>query len=143
MNPTGPALIPAADRRITVTAGHTPTTHIHDPESAYFRYYWLPELGSLSILSFMFLNGWLANDDATITVDYDEFARSLGTTPARLAHTVQRLVGFHLAYIPAGEPATLYLRRRVPTLNTRQLARLAERCPTLAAAHDELLHTAA
>ena len=82
-------------------------------------------------------------DDATITLHYDEFAHSLGTRPPRLTRSLQRLNAFHLAHTLPEQPTTLYIRRRVPTLNTRQLARLAEHCPTLAAHHDQLLHTAA
>ena len=141
MNAT-PTLTPV-DGLITVTARYTPTTHIHDIDSIYSRHYWVPEIGPLSYLTLLFLSSWVPADDLTITIDYDEFARSLGTTATRLTRTVQRLVGFHLAYIPVTEPSTLQIRRRLPTLNDRQLARLAQRCPTLAACHDEQLHTAA
>jgi hypothetical protein len=128
---------------ITVTAAFTPSENIHDPESAYVRYYMTPILGPLSVLSFIHLNSWLTADDATITLHCDEFAHSLGTRPPRLTRSLQRLNAFRLAHTLPDQPATLHVRRRVQTLNPRQLARLAEHCPTLAAHHDQLLHSAA
>ena len=139
---TTPTLTPV-DGLITVTAGYTPTTHVHEIDSIYSRHFWVPEIGPLSYLTLLFLSNWIPADDMTITIGYDEFARSLGTTAARLNRTVQRLVGFRLAYIPVTDPANLQIRRRLPTLNARQLARLAYRCPTLAACHDEHLHAPA
>ena len=82
------------------------------------------------------------DDGAAITVKYDELAHSVGTAPGRLAKTLQRLAGFHLAHTLPDEPSTLYLKRRAPTLNDNQLARLALRCPTAAACHDDLRHVA-
>ena len=63
------------DGLITVTAGYTPTTHIHDIDSIYRRHYWVPEIGPLSYLTLLFLASWLPDDDMAITIDYDEFAR--------------------------------------------------------------------
>ena len=77
-----------------------------------------------------------------ITVNYDELAHSVGTAPGRLAKSLQRLAGFHLAHILPDQPGTLYLKRRAATLNDNQLARLALRCPTAAACHDELRNVA-
>ena len=137
------SLEPDDDGLITVTAAYTPSDCIHDPESAYVRYYSTPILGPLSVLTFIHLNSWITADDPTITLHYDEFAHSLGTRPPRLTRSLQRLNAFHLAHTLPEQPTTLCIRRRVPTLNARQLARLAEHCPTLAAHHDQLLHTAA
>lgn len=131
------------ERSITVAAGYTPAVNIHEPDSTYCRHYWLAELGPSSYLAWTYLLGWLPDSDtAAITIDYPELAYSLGTAPGRLTKALQRLAAFHLAHTLPGEPTTLYLKRRAPTFNERQLARLAERCPTLAACHDEQRRTA-
>lgn len=105
------------------------------------EFYWLTELGPTAYLSFVFLNSWMpANDGASITLAYAELAHSLGTAPARLTKALRRLANFHLAHTRPDEPATLYLQRRAPTLNSKQLARLAERCPTLAERHEQHRH---
>jgi hypothetical protein len=128
---------------ITVTAGFTPTANIHEAESSYAAYYILPEIGPSAFLAWTHLVAWLPPTDETpINIDYDELAWSLGTSPGRLTRALQRLASFHFAYTLPAEPHTLYLRRRAATLSTTQLARLAKKCPTLAAAHEELLATA-
>ena len=128
---------------ITIAAGFTPTANIHDPESSYAAYYFLPEVGPSAFLAWTHLVAWLPPTDETpINIDYDELAWSLGTSPGRLTRALQRLASFHFAYTLPTEPHTLYLRRRAATLSTVQLARLAKKCPTLAAAHEELLATA-
>jgi hypothetical protein len=73
------------------------------------------------------------------TMIHAEFADALGTSPARLTNALGRLIAFHLAYTIPAQPATLFIKRRAPTLNPEQLARLAQQCPTLAASHDEQL----
>ena len=78
-----------------------------------------------------------ADDDPTFTINVAEFAHALGNAPARLTKALERLVAFHLAYVTPSDTTTLYVKRRAPTLNSKQLARLAERCPTLAASHHE------
>ncbi len=135
-------LVPV-DGLITVTAGFTPASNMHEPESMYCRFYWLADIGPSAYLAFLFLNMWLSSDDdSTISVDYEEFAHTLGTSPGRLTRAISRLTGFHLAYTIPTEPSTLYLKRRAPTLTAGQLARLAKRCPTLAACHEEHRHAA-
>ena len=131
------------DGLITIVAAYTSTANIHDPDSTYSRNYWLPELGPSAYLLFVLANAWMPPDvDASITVKYDEFAHSVGTAPGRLAKSLQRLAGFHLAHTLPATPATLYLKRRAPTLSDNQLARLALRCRTVAACHDDLRHVA-
>ena len=129
---------------ITVTAGYTPTANIHEPDSTYCRYMWLNQVGPTSYLAWSHLTAWLPDDDtAAVAINYVELAYGLGTAPGRLHRALARLVGFHLAYTDPADTNTLHVKRRAPQLNPKQLVRLAERCPTLAACHDELLHTAA
>ena len=143
MKPPAPFRLSPVDGFITITAGYTPSVNIHDPDSIYCRYYWLPEIGPSAYLLFVLANAWMPDgDDASITVNYDELAHSVGTAPGRLAKSLQRLAGFHLAHTLPDQPSTLYLKRRAPTLNDNQLARLAQRCPTAAACHDDLRHVA-
>ena len=105
---------------------------------------WLNQVGPTSYLAWSHLTAWLPDDDtAVITINYAELAYGLGTAPGRLHRALARLVGFHLAYTDPADTNTLHVKRRAPQLNPKQLVRLAERCPTLAACHDELLHTAA
>ena len=128
------------DGLITIAAAYTPTLNIHDPDSTYSRYYWPSTTGPTGFLAWSQLVAWLpADDTTTIRIDHAEFAHALGTAPARLTKAFGRLVAFHLAYTIPTEADTLYVKRRAPTLNPKQLARLAERCPTLAACHDEQL----
>jgi hypothetical protein len=125
---------------LTVGAAFTPTSNIHDPESTYSRYYWPSTTGPTGYLAWIQLVAWLPNnDDTTIAINHAEFAHALGTSPARLTNALGRLIAFHLAYTIPAQPATLFIKRRAPTLNPKQLAHLAQRCPTLAASHDEQL----
>ncbi len=131
------------DGIITVAVGHTPPSHVHRPDETYCAYFWLSQLGPTSYLAWKHLAAWTTDDEtATVAINYDELARSLGTSPGRLTKALQRLAGFHLAYTLPTQPDTLYVKRRAPTLSPGQLTRLAERCPTLAACHDEQQHAA-
>ena len=128
------------DGLITIAAGYTPTANIHDPDSTYSRYFIPNTTGPTAFLAWSQLVAWLpADDTAPYVINHAEFAYALGTAPARLTKALGRLVAFHHAYTVPTEPNTLYVKRRAPTLNPKQLARLAERCPTLAACHDEQL----
>jgi hypothetical protein len=130
-------LVPV-DGLITVAAGFTPASNVHEPESMYFRFYWLPDIGPSAYLTFLFLNMWLpAAEGPSISVNYEEFAHTLGTSPGRLTKALARLAGFHLAYTLPLEPSTLYLKRRAPALSASQLTWLTKRCPTLTACHEE------
>jgi hypothetical protein len=61
-------LVPV-DGLITVTAGFTPASNVHEPESMYCRFYWLPDIGPSAYLAFLFLNMWLPSDEgASISV---------------------------------------------------------------------------
>ena len=143
MNPA-PFRIEPADGLITITAGHTPAANIHLPESNYCRYYWVPVIGSSAWLIWANLVAWLPNTDGpTIDINYNQLAASIGTRPARLTRTLQRVAAFHLAYTVPTEPTTLYLKRAAPTLSKRMLDALTETCPALAAAHDHMVSSAA
>ena len=139
-----PFRIEPADGLITITAGYTPATNIHLPESNYCRYYWVPVIGSSAWLIWANLVACLPDTDGpTIDINYAQLAASIGTRPARLTRTLQRVAAFHLAYTTPTEPATLYLKRAAPALSKRKLDALADTCPALAAAHDHMLTTAA
>ena len=128
---------------ITITAGYTPTANIHEPDSTYAQFYVLPVIGPLSYLTWQRLNLYLPVDDTPIPINHDELAWSLGASPGRLNRAINRLVKFHLAYLVPGEPDTLYVKRRAPTLSPVLLDGLNAKCPTLVAAHAEQLNTAA
>lgn len=141
MNP--PALTPTPiDGLIIVAAGYTPTTHVHLPNSTFSRYFWTPSLGPTAYLAWSTIVAWLPDDDTPITVNYDELAYGLGTAPGRLTKALARLATFRLSHVDPTSPSTLHVKRRAPQLSPRQLERLAFRCPTLAACHDEHIHTA-
>lgn len=126
------------DGLITIAGAYTPTANIHDPGSTYSRYFVPNTIGPTAFLAWSQLAAWLPADDlATYAINHAEFAYALGTAPGRLTKTLGRLLAFHLAYTIPTEPDTLYVKRRAPTLNPKQLARLAKRCPTLAACHDK------
>ena len=127
---------------ITITAGYTPTTNIHEPDWTYAQFYLLPVIGPLSYLAWQRLNLYLPADDTQVPINHDELAWSLGASPGRLNRAINRLVKFHLAYFVPGEPDTLYVKRRAPTLNPVLLQSLATKCPTLAGAHAEQLDAA-
>ncbi len=140
MNATPTFRLEPVDGLITIAAAYTPTANIHDPDSTYSRYYVPNTIGPTAFLAWSQLAAWLRADDlATYAINHAEFAYALGTAPGRLTKALGRLVAFHLAYTIPTEPNTLYVKRRSATLSAKQLARLAERCPTLAACHDEQL----
>ena len=145
MNPAPFRIEPADGLIITITAGHTPTANVHDPESNYCRdFYWVPVIGPAAWITWANLVAWLPDTDGpTIDISYPQLAASIGTRPARLTRTLQRLAAFHLAYTVPAEPSTLYLKRAAPTLSKRMLDGLADSCPALAAAHDHMLTSAA
>jgi hypothetical protein len=135
-------LTPNASGLITVTAGYTPSTNIHEHDSTYAQFYVLPVVGPLSFLAWQRLNMWLpADDTAGIQIGHEELAWSLGAAPARLTRSLSRLIKFHLAYVVPAEPDTVYIKRRAASLNPALLAGLAIKCPTLVGAHAEQLET--
>lgn len=121
---------------ITLTAGYTPTTHVHHPDSLYVRTFWTPLLGIGPTATWDRLTEHLPlNDHATNELPYDELAHSLGLSPARFTKTLRRLINFHLINHHPDTPHTLGVLRRAPSLHDTQIARLTERCPTIAATH--------
>ena len=139
-----PFTLEPVDGLINIAGGHTPHTHIHDPESSYCRYYIVPIVGCSVYILWANLVAWVpANDNTNIQVHWTQLAASIGASPARLRRITQRMATFHLAYTLPAEPSTLHLRRRAATLSPKLLEQLATNAPALAAAHDHLLHTAA
>ncbi len=140
---TPTVLTPDPSGLICVAAGYTPTANIHEPDSTYAQFYWLPIVGPLSFLAWERVNLYVPTDGSPTTIAYDELAWSLGASPQRLSRGIARLVKFHLGNIDPDQPDTLRIQRKAPTLRTSMLGALAIKCPTLADAHHEQLHTAA
>lgn len=129
-------LTPDTRGLIHLSAAYTPTSHVHAPDSAYVRWYWLTDLGPTTYLTWTTLTLWLpTNDHATVPLAYTELAHSLGTAPGRLTRALSRLAAYRLGHTIHDQPHTLYLKRAAPPLSAGQRTRLAERCPTLAADH--------
>ena len=136
-----PPTITTVDGLITITAGFTPSSHVHEPDSVYCRYFVVPIIGAGPIVTWARLAEYLPESDLeALELDYDELARSLGNSPGRFMKTLQRLVAFHLIDHHPDAPTVLAVRRRAPNLSPANLSRLAERCPTLAACHDQHRH---
>lgn len=124
------------DGLLTITAAHAPSTHVHQPDSVYCRYFVVPIIGAAPWATWARLVEYLPdNDTDQVGLVYDELARSLGNSPGRFTKTLQRLVSFHLIDYHPDTPHVLFVRRRAPNLSPANLARLTERCPTLAASH--------
>ena len=128
---------------VTVTAGYTPSNHVHTPDSTYAQFYTTPTIGPLCYLAWSRLNMWIDTDDTTVIVAFEELAWSLGASPARLQRAITRLAKFHYASIDPAAPDTLRIQRRAATLNPAQLAALAAKCPSLVEAHTEQVRSAA
>jgi hypothetical protein len=119
---------------LTITAGYTPSTSIHLPESNYCRYYWVPFIGPSAWITWGNLVAWLPDTPGpSVDINYDQLAASVGIRPKRLGDTLKRIEKFRLATFG---PSELLLQRAAPTLSNRMLRTLAETCPTLAAAHE-------
>ena len=98
----------------------------HDPRSAYVEHFWLGTLGPSTTWFLRYCAGEL--DDAEgAAVELNEVAARLGIghrggANSPMNRAVVRACRFRAAR-PAG-PGTLEVRRRLPTLNRRQLQRL-------------------
>ena len=111
----------------------------HDPRSAYVERFWLPILGPSTVLLLRYLAAALDAAPGGFLLDLEETARALGLgvregPHAPLARALRRAADFAMASEP--EPGHLAVRRRMPSLSTRQVARLPA---SLQAAHARAL----
>ena len=138
-----PLRLEPVDGYITISAAPTPAANIHEADSTYCRFYLTPLAGTAAWVTWSNLASWLPATDAPLPVHFEQLAASIGTTPARLTRTIQRITAFHLAYVLPTEPDHLHVQRRAATLSPKLVERLAQTCPTLAAAHDHMARTSA
>jgi hypothetical protein len=104
-----------------------------DARSAYVETYWLGLLGPSCVLAARRLVAWLEAEPAGFEISLVALAGTLGLGSgigrhAPIVRTLTRLVDFHIASIAE----TYALRRTLPPLSARQVARLPDH---LAAAH--------
>lgn len=119
----------AARPALRVTAWSPPGLDAagHDPRSAYVERFWLPILGPSTVLLLRHLATALDSAPGGFLLDLEETARALGLgvrdgPHAPLARALRRAVDFAMATEPG--PGQLAVRRRIPSLSTRQVARL-------------------
>jgi len=100
----------------------------HDPRSAYVETYWLGVLGPSTTWLLRRLAAWLEAEPAGFELGVADTARSLGLTGtgrnSPFMRSLVRCCQFGLA-TPHG-PGEIAVRRKLPPLNRRQLARLPE-----------------
>ncbi|HUR48604.1 MAG TPA: hypothetical protein VMY88_03605 [Acidimicrobiales bacterium] len=123
--------VPAGTTTLTVTPW--PDTVIDtvglDPRSDYVERYWLGILGPSTTWLLRHLVDGLERTPAGFTLDMAETASRIGVgfqggRHSPFSRALARLVQFELAREDA--PGSLAVRRKVPPLNRRQLARLPE-----------------
>lgn len=118
---TGPLTIEAWEDPVVDRLGH-------DPRSRYCERFWLPVLGPSTVCLLRHLVARLEADPERCQIDLAETARALGLGERSgrngpFARTVARAVDFDMARLHA---STLAVRRRLPPLPRRHLARLPE-----------------
>jgi hypothetical protein len=98
----------------------------YDPRSRYVERFWLPVLGPSTTWLLRHLAARLDTSPAGVLLDAAETSRALGLAPAGkrspFARSLCRCVDFDMAK-PLG-PAALAVRRKLPPLGRRHLARL-------------------
>lgn len=100
----------------------------HDPRSDYVERFWLPVLGPSTVFLLRHLARRLEQEPAGTELCLDELAAALGlgARPGRnspFSRTLARAVDFEMARL---HPGCLYVRRALPTLAHRHLARLPD-----------------
>jgi hypothetical protein len=111
----------------------------HDPRSPYVERFWLPVLGPSTTFLLRYLAARLDTDPDGVDLDVAETARLLGLGEREGRHgpflrSVARMIDFEMAEL-AG-PGRLLVRRRLPALSRRHLARLPD---SWRAEHDAML----
>ena len=101
----------------------------HDPRSAYVERFWLPVLGPSTTLLLRLLTGKLESSPKGLRIDISESARALGLGERQGRHgpflrSIARAIDFDMVrYL---RPGAIGVRRRLPILSHRHLARLPE-----------------
>lgn len=103
----------------------------HRADSAYVEMFWLGILGPTATWLFRRLNAGLDEHPAGFEIDLPDTARSLGISYADhpsnpFVKALQRCVMFGLAQPCGTAGTTVAVRRRVPALSRRHLARLPQ-----------------
>lgn len=99
----------------------------HDPRSPYVERFWLPVVGPSGTVLLRRLAAGFDDRPEGYELDLAEVARAVGMgrqdgPGANFRRTVERVVSFGFARFD--DPATMVVRRRLPTLTRRQLQRL-------------------
>jgi hypothetical protein len=99
----------------------------HDPRSRYCERFWLPVLGPSTVCLLRHLVGRLEEEPSGARVDLAEVARAIGLgehagRSGAFARTFTRAIDFDMARLVG---STIAVRRRIPPLPRRHLARLS------------------
>jgi hypothetical protein len=111
----------------------------HDPRATYARRFWLPTLGPSTLLLMALLVERLEREPNGFRLDATTTSQSLGLGASDSRHapfgrSLLRLIRFSQAQLR--DDGAFAVRRRLPALTSRQVAKLPE---GLAAAHDAFL----
>ena len=101
----------------------------HDPRSAYVERFWLPVLGPSTTLLLRLLTDRLEGSQKGMRIDVAETARALGLGQRQGRHgpflrSLARAIDFDMVRYLG--PGVIGVRRSLPTLSHRHLARLPE-----------------
>jgi len=122
-------VVPSPDGRLSIVAWPDRALDLtgHDPRSPYAERFWLHELGPTTLLLHRFLVAGLDPNPRGYSIDVRQTAWLLGVREGTahnsiIGRSLQRLIQFRLGEAPAD--GVLAVRRRIPTLSNRQVARL-------------------
>lgn len=145
--PTTTPRPPATRPTTAAKPGHVPLDHFgvvpwldtndddvgHDPRSAYVETFWLPLLGpSTTLLIRRLADEFDATPDG-FEIDCRSVSREIGLGPrmdrnGAFARTLERCCKFNMLQI---DGPLLYVRRKIPRLGHRQIAKLSNRLQAL------------
>lgn len=105
----------------------------HDPRSAYVETFWLPTIGPSTTLLIRRLADEFDAEPDGFEIDRSSLSREIGLgtrvdAKSRFARTIERAERFGLVQHHGG---ILHVRRTIPDLSPRQVARLGERLQAL------------
>ena len=130
---------PSADASMVIMPWSGEADAGHDPRSYYVEQYWLGIIGPTSVLLLRRIADAFDHYPEGFEIDLSELAASLGVGGAgrhsSMQRTLMRCAQFGLARM---EGPGVYVRRRIPPLTARQLARLPRSVQT---AHAEFVQT--
>lgn len=110
-----------------------PSGDVHDPRSAYVETFWLPIVGpSTTLLLRRLADEFDAAPDG-FEIDCSAISREIGLGPrfdsrSTFGRTLERCDKFQLLRV---EGPLMYVRRRLPSVGARQIARLSPRLQSL------------